>query len=124
MEFGKEPNPEELLELANEIKTFSESTDSSEINKIQKQLVIATKLIFLGFAFDKLNMQLISPKKFPGQWNSSCFATTFGFSEYDEQVIRADIHKFFTGVQKVEMANLHCGPFFKEFQKSLGSIWN
>ena len=132
MEFGKEPNPEELLQLVKEIKTFSEGTDpdSSEILKIRKYMGMADKLVFLGFAFDKLNLELIYPdhdddKKMLIQMRSStgvvvnCFATTYDLSSSDEQIIKDQIQRFYGFETLVNITNSKCGLLFKEFSKSL-----
>lgn len=123
MEFGAEPNANQLLELTNKIKTFTEGTDpgSSDILAIKEHVCQADKLVFIGFAFHKLNMQLISPdnceridKKEP-----KCYATTFGISESDKKVISEQICHLYNTNVGVNMANLACSAFFSEFWRSL-----
>ena len=49
-----------------------------------------------------------------------CFATTYGFSDWDELVIERDINKLYgKSGRTVKKAKLKCGEFFNEFKKSL-----
>lgn len=69
MEFGQDLTPDLLLKLVVGIKTFSEGTDpeSSDILEIRKHMGKANVLVFLGFAFHKLNMELINPRYIAGE---------------------------------------------------------
>jgi len=59
--FGEdEPTPEKLSRIANNIKTFTESTDDETSQAIKKDILLAGRLIFLGFAFHELNMKIIN----------------------------------------------------------------
>ena len=123
MEFGAEPRPVQLLELSQKIKTFTEGTDpgSSEILEIRKHMNIANRVVFLGFAFHKLNMLLIAPQQVDGTSNSTikCFATTNGISNSDKEVIEEQIKELYSGPIEVQMANLTCADFFTEYWRSL-----
>ncbi|MGZ5501774.1 MAG: hypothetical protein ACXWEW_11555, partial [Nitrososphaeraceae archaeon] len=123
MGFGAEPNFQKLLELSQKIKTFTEGIDTgaSEILEIRKHMSIANSVVFLGFAFHKLNMQLIHPEFFDEPNNSEfiCFATTVGISQSDKEVIRDQINELYKCEITVRMANLCCGEFFKEYWRSL-----
>ena len=123
MEFGAEPRSTQLLELSNKIKTFTEGTDpgSSEILEIREHMRIANRVIFLGFAFHKLNMPLITPEQVASTINSDirCFATTLEISSSDKEVIEAQIRGLYLGEIIVNTANLTCSAFFKEYWRSL-----
>ena len=123
MEFGAEPRPAQLLELSHGIKTFTEGTDpeSSEILEIRKHMRIANRVVFLGFAFHKLNMLLIAPEQVDSTINSNirCFATTLEISNSDKEVIEAQIKELYHGEIIVNMANLTCSAFFTEYWRSL-----
>jgi len=123
MEFGAEPSPAQLLELSQKIKTFTEGTDpeASEILEIRQHMRMANRVVFLGFAFHKLNMPLIAPDQVDGTSNSGikCFATILGISGSDAEVIDEQIKKLYpTGIE-VNMANLTCADFFSEYWRSL-----
>lgn len=123
MEFGIEPNANQLLELSQKIKTFTEGTDpeASKILEIRKHMGIADRVVFLGFAFHKLNMQLITPALLDDTNNSEikCFATTSGISHSDQEVIDEQINELYRSRIKVNMANMYCGDFFAEYRRSL-----
>jgi len=123
MGFGAEPNSQKLLDLSQKIKTFTEGTDpkSSEILEIRKHMGVADRVVFLGFAFHKLNMQLITPEYVDDSNNSKvkCFATTYGISNSDKEVIDEQIKKLYRDEIGVSMANLLCGEFFTEYWRSL-----
>jgi hypothetical protein len=123
MEFGASPNGNQLLELTKKIKTFTEGTDpdSSDIVAIKEHMRNATKLIFIGFAFHKLNMKLISPdlSQSPIIKNPKCYATTYGISESDKAVVSDQICKLYKSTIDVRMASVACRDFFSEFWRSL-----
>jgi hypothetical protein len=123
VEFGLDPEPYQLLKIASKIKTFTEGTDpgSSEISIIRKNMGLANKLIFMGFAFHELNMRLIFPGEFYDKRKVvKCFATTFNISDSDQLVIKEQIKDLYGGSTEVKMSNTKCGAFFNEFQRSLG----
>jgi hypothetical protein len=124
--FGYEPNSKQLMELSKKIKTFTEGTDpeESEIELIQSHLSQADKIVFLGFAFHKLNMQIITSSPAENKkLQRKCYATTFGISDSDKEVIRKQIRDLFHGTHPdftpVDMGNLTCHDFFSHFWRSL-----
>lgn len=123
MEFGTEPNGMQLLGLSNQIKTFTEGTDpnSSEILAIRQHMVNTKRIVFIGFAFHKLNMELITPDDLNNvkTLEIRCYATTYGISESDKNVINDQIDTLYENKINKNMANLHAGPFFNEFWRSL-----
>jgi hypothetical protein len=123
VEFGAEPHAEQLLELAKKIKTFTEGTDpdSSEISEIRGHMAMATRVVFLGFAFHNLNMQLIVPKPYDNTKYRDIkgYATTFDRSDNDQEVIKAQINKLYKNKIKLTLANKSCSQFFNDFRLSL-----
>ena len=97
MEFGTKPDPQKLLQLAQNIKTFTEGTDpnSSEILEIRKHMATAERVVFLGFAFHELNMELIDPGPNKNEYwsgiNVKCYATTLDRSDNDKSIIETRI---------------------------------
>lgn len=120
--FGEEPNANKLLELSRYIKTFAEGTDpnASEITKIRDHMNKATHIVFLGFAFHKLNMQLMEPAT-KSDKIIKCYASTLNISESNKLVIEDLVVKTFGSKSKVKvnMKNLKCGPLFNEYGRSL-----
>lgn len=123
MEFGAKPNAKQLLDLTNKIKTFTEGTEpgSSDILSIKKHMCNAGKLVFLGFAFHKLNMQLITTENCDRQRGKKpiCYATTLGISNSDKEVIENQVNNLYSTNINVKMENLVCSEFFSEFWRSL-----
>lgn len=121
VEFGYEPIGGELLEIADKIKTFTEGTDpkSSEILKIRTSLGAAKKLVFLGFAFHKLNMELLTPIFGPNMFQAHCFATANGISGSDKKIIQNEIRTMYKGNIDINMTHLECRFFFDEYWRGL-----
>ncbi|MBN2017278.1 MAG: hypothetical protein JW794_04000 [Candidatus Cloacimonetes bacterium] len=122
MGFGGSLSPNKLIELSKGIKTFTEGTDpsSSEILEIKQEMNTADRIVFLGFAFHELNMQLISPKKLNRvEKDLNCFATTYNISESDKEVIKGQINSLYMKKVKTKMIDNKCFEFFSEFWRSL-----
>jgi len=123
--FGAEINPYNLLNLAQQIKTFTEGTDpqSSEILAIRKNVTNAHRVVFLGFAYHKLNMELLKPDG-PILESSnvrSCFGTAKGISNSDCEIIKFEINSNYKhSMIACEIRNeLDCHQLFKEYWRSL-----
>jgi hypothetical protein len=121
MGFGAEPNSNQLLKLTSKIKTFTEGTDpkSSDIADIREHMRSAVKLAFIGFAFHKLNLQLISPIKYKKVYGPKCYATTYGISDGDKEVISDHIDNMYKIKIDKKLVSSTCNDFFYEFWRSL-----
>lgn len=122
MGFGELPSGQSLLALVNQIKTFAEGTDpeSSEILEIKQHMAKVSHLIFLGFAFHKLNMKLLAPAANVKGFNIvRCFATTYQLSESNKEAISQKIRSLYSAEVGVRMADLQCNAFFNEYKNSL-----
>lgn len=95
VEYGADANSHQLLEIAGQIKTFTEGTDpdSSEIEEIRASTRESIRLLFLGFAFHRLNMQLLrSTENLPAtNPEKRIFATALGISQIDANEIADDL---------------------------------
>lgn len=128
VDFGENPKPEKLLEISNNIRTFTEGTseETSQIIELKKIMTNAEKVIFLGFAFHKMNMEILKPNP-PASSYPKFYASTYGFSDYDKNEIKQEIRKLYynRGIGYAEaqffMSNKDqtCFDFFNEFQKGL-----
>jgi hypothetical protein len=124
IDFGEERlGVSQLLTLKDTIKTFTEGTDpnSSDISAIKTHMLEANRLIFLGFAFHELNMELIAPNMPITKPSNKpkCFASTFEISESDKKVIQEHIERLYETEISVKMTNSKCNEFFSEFSRSL-----
>ena len=97
MDFGAEPRAQDLVELAEQIKTFTEGTnpEASNIMEIRNQVVEAETLVFLGFAYHKQNFELLKrpdDRRRDGEVVPECYGTALGISDADLQVIAWDLY--------------------------------
>ncbi len=125
VEFGAKPQPHVLLQLASDIKTFTEGTDpdSSKIVAIRNSIGEADNIVFLGYAFHDLNMQLISPNGIqPDQLSDTTYyGTAKGISDSDCIIIRNELSNLKqSGVRGININNkLDCASLFNEYWRSL-----
>lgn len=123
--FGDEVNAQSLLELSGQIKTFAEGTDvnSSEVVAIRQYVADADILVFLGFAFHRMNLDLLTPTE--GQYSPrdrfALYATALGISNTDCESVVNDISKLkrSTPVPSYVRNNLECKKLFSEYWRSL-----
>jgi len=122
--FGQQPEARHLLSIAKQIKTFTEGTDpsSSEIIKIRDSVFAANVIIYLGFAFHDLNMDLIRPY----QTNIRAagvkhYATAYGISNSNIAHIEAEIRKLVNAGHKevIIRNNLECAALIDDYSRSL-----
>lgn len=125
MPFGENPNPQDLITLSKGIKTFTEGINpgDGEILEIQKSIHGTGKLVFLGFAFHKLNMELLRERPaecLAGLYNPKCFGTAFGVSESDKEFISKQLTGLFHYTRTdVSLSSNKCFDFFNEYWRSL-----
>lgn len=124
IEYGGEPSPKQLIELASQIKTFAEGTDpdSSDVAAIRKAMANSHIVLFLGFAFHRLNLELIRPfhDAHASTRDIRYFATGKGVSKSDCEAIRSDlVNMMRAGHENVLLKDLTCSQLFKEYWRSL-----
>lgn len=123
--YGEEPDPYILIKLANKVKTFTEGNDpdSSEILEIKNSMLKANHVLFLGFAFHKINMQLLMPNNTENKSpeNKCYFATATGISDSDTDEVKKEIRLL--SKRKNTVINLRndlkCYDIFQEYKRSL-----
>lgn len=126
--FGDELHPQRLLNVSKGIKTFTEGTDpdSSEIIDIRKLMLESNIILFLGFAFHRLNLELLTPENPSHEIfsNRKCFATAKGISDSDCVQIEAELANSFLGhVGSIELrVDLDCRQLFHEYWRQLSLI--
>jgi hypothetical protein len=96
IDYGDTPHSQQLLELSQNIRTFTEGTDvkSSNIVAIRNLVQTAKRVVFLGFAFHQLNLELLYERLSVPHAARACpvYATAVGLSESDSSIIRNDLH--------------------------------
>lgn len=124
--YGGDPNPQELLALAKQIKTFNEGTDpeSGEIIAIRRNVQESEIIVFLGFAFHKQNMELIKPDGTEDATPSNAtdyYATAIDISNSDCLLLGDELNKLCKSDALVrEIRNdLKCADIFNEYRRAL-----
>lgn len=123
--FGSTPDPHQLLEISRKLKTFTEGTDEShsEIAEIRSTLEFASRVAFLGFAFNRQNLELlygptaksISAREVP------VFATALGLSENNIEIISDELRLmagYVTPRIKIRR-DLTCAELLQEYSRGL-----
>ena len=128
MEFGAEPNSQDLIRLAEQIKTFTEGTNpkASDILEIRRQVATADILVFLGFAYHKQNLELLKRPDNIGDNEKSatnCYGTTVGISGADLDVITAELEaRCNAAMFRNEDRNLTCRDLFDTYRRTLSFV--
>jgi len=122
VEFGETPSPTKLLDLGREIKTFTELTQSDAFQEeIHRRVDEAETIVFLGMAYHKQNLDVISSLK--SSRAKLILGTAYGLSESDQGIVEGRIHSLL--VQRGPKADIQlkrgtkCGPLLEEFEGTL-----
>jgi hypothetical protein len=134
VDYGNIPSPEQLYLLSKQIKTFMEGVDSSLVSyqKLTTELINAQKIIFLGFAYHKQNIDLLFPKKIDGEikihsdgiartpeWQS-CYGTFLGISKDNQKKIIYNLKDLDGRIgNEINAFEGTCYDFFNEYGHSL-----
>jgi len=125
VDFGAETDARKLLKLASQIRTFTEGTDPthSEVEEIRASVTGAQIVIFLGFAFHRLNLQLIWSDGFLHESpdGAKFFGTALGLSQNDCDEITNELANLSRApIQRILIRNtLTCEKLFEEYWRSL-----
>ncbi len=125
IEYGATPNPHQLVNLAKQIKTFTEGTDeqSSDVLSIRSLTMTSSRILFLGFAFHKLNIDLLFSTPANQSAVRHIFATANGLSKSDISSIEVEIRNM--GVSQANVlirGDLKCSQIFQEYWRSLSFL--
>jgi hypothetical protein len=89
--FGRRPVAENCVDLVDQIRIFTEGGDKVDNDLIRDYIDGARETYFLGFGFNKLNLDRIFPSDvFAG---NSVFATTKGLPEIAASQVKNDIDR-------------------------------
>lgn len=124
-DFGGDTTAHEILALSAQIKTFTEGADpaSSQITAIRQELAEARRVVFLGFAFHRQNLELLWPAAATKVRGSGprIYGTAFGVSDSDVELVTNTLADL-TGTFDIQIslgANLKCARLFHEYKASL-----
>jgi hypothetical protein len=125
VDYGSNPGGQNLVRISEGIRTFTEGIDPdhSSVVEIRRTLENAQRIAFLGFAFHRLNLQLLFPGLADGQQvkNRPTYATGHGISNADGQEIRNELSALGAVFQErfYFRNDLTCDKLFREFWRSL-----
>lgn len=115
-------NSQQLADVAQQVRTFTERIEEeTELEAMKAAVASADRIIFLGFAFHRQNVELLSQKV---QGHTEVLATAFGISKSDKSVIEDELSKAFEfdGIlneDRIILADATCNQFFKDYWRTL-----
>lgn len=125
IDFGSTPNTSQLNELASGLRTFTEGTDptNSDICAIRAAVSEADRIAFLGFAFHRLNLDLLFGGDVNNRPSHVCpiFSTALGISSSDGEIIKHDLSQR-SGINPIGIRirnDLTSSQLFSEYWRSL-----
>lgn len=126
LRFG-ETSHSRLIDAAAEIRTFTEQMDDALALKALRDAVEeAERVIFLGFAFHRQNLELMTPvpRAYSSDPNKLALATAMGISPSDQAVIRDEIGDAvgISGAARqfyIHLSDMTCCRFFQEHWRTL-----
>lgn len=125
IEFGATPNAQQLIDISKQLRTFTEGVDPTggDIEAIRTGISSAQRTLFLGFAFHRLNLELLfseHPSKHRPETHS-VFATAYGLSQSDSKQIHHElVSKAGYPSDGINIrTDLTCANLFSEFRRSL-----
>lgn len=123
IEFGGELHESRLIDYAQRIRTFTEGAHSEYMEDLISAMRFTKRIIFLGFAFHRLNMELIggeSKDRYDNPNNIECYATAYGTSKSDQEAIKGSITYLYGNPITINIENTTCTQFFRDYSRSLG----
>lgn len=118
--FGATPNNQQLIEISKLLRTFTEGTDPSvsDIDTLRETVAGAERLLFLGFAFHRINLDLLFSGK--PSTTGNVFATALDISFSNRIQIEDDlINKAKHQKKSLHIDHVTCFKLFQEHSRSL-----
>jgi len=124
--FGQQLTDHLLLASSKRINTFTEGSSSNKADDIRKHLLESDIVMFLGFGFHQINMELLFQETtedilsgFSGLKNANILATGYGLSENSRGQIHSKLSKIFHEKSNIEIIDKTCSDFFHEYERLL-----
>ncbi|WP_170414389.1 hypothetical protein [Ruegeria arenilitoris] len=127
--FGEEPQRVRLIEISKELRTFTEGVAGARVASIRGSFDKADNVLFLGFGFLKLNMDLLFGDE--TYYVEKLFATGKGLSENSRNQVISELETVFSqqghepfvealqNKQDLHLIDCTCGDLIFEFQRFL-----
>lgn len=124
VDFGGELHSTQLVSFSKAIRTFTEGAHSEYVEKMKLCMKDTDRLIFLGFAFHRLNMELLGGYELDNRYENKniieCYATAYETSKSDQEEIRKAIKYLYKNEVKFAIENCTCKQIFHDYSRSLG----
>jgi hypothetical protein len=134
--FGAYLKPQQLVDLCSSIKTFNEVVDTNNViyKTMEKSLIEAQKLIFLGFAFHAQNLELLFNEDYFVKSNTfrersnlpekslKIYGTCYKLPAVSQSIIKEKLRAIASRVSCDGFYNGACRDFFSEYSIPLSFI--
>jgi hypothetical protein len=121
--FGHEPDPSSLLRISGSLKTFAEQSVDASLTRLMRDLVAqARPLVFLGFAYWRMNLQLLLHPTITVNRESDrvCFGTALGMSSSNQAKLRLELAAGRAlDPEMIVLSEQTCSAFIDEHQRWL-----
>lgn len=120
--FGGGVGPAELNGIVGGLRTYTETIDDSDdLSSIKRKIADTGKLVFLGFAFHRQNMNLLQPGV-PLQ-ASRVYATAPEWPPTEREIAERQIGKFcgeaFAEIREVHLYDATCDKLIKDYARAI-----
>lgn len=120
--FGARVNPQILQSASENIKTFCES-DIDAGSNLRTAMSTARRLVFLGFAFHHMNMNLLGGGK-NNQYEKQgifiqTYGTAYGMSSHDQAAVERAVAYIYDGKTRSIFTDLTCSQLFEHYSRSI-----
>lgn len=127
IEFGKDTEGLNIVDLSKSIKTYTEQIEEDEsLENLRQEVAEAETIVFLGFGFHPQNMNLLAPAT--KTKIRQVYATAFNISGPDTVAIKNQIYSTLSSagipghfsIDRIQVRNnLTCEKLFTEYQRTL-----
>lgn len=124
VDFGGETSQPDITKIASEIKTFTEGTDDrcSDIIAIRRAMDEAQRIIFLGFAYHRLNVDLLGVATLSRNSTRRVFGTAWGMSKSDTESVQSSLSTYLFAPSMVVRNDIKCADLFHEYSRALSFV--
>jgi hypothetical protein len=123
--FGEDPHPQQVLDVADQIRTFTESTrpEDTRTHEIRHAIGTAAKIVYLGFSFNEQNVELLYGPPDNEEYDRSeqqVYATTLGMSRDATSRTRTALCNRGHYEPHLSFSSIEGGELMRDFALSLG----
>jgi len=121
-EFGADPNENVLVQYAQNIRTFTDDPTDKVTKAVHDELHRAKSIVFLGFSFLDLNMQMLADPRTEKRSPQTCYGTSLGLSKADTAAASDDIVSWVahSSQASILLEPLTCADFMLQNRRVFG----